>query len=324
MENSLTLITSLNYEKDFIINYNKKKSYNIQIKTESNWLNIQIIDLKNIPKKFYFNTISFPDLNNFFYKIFNNNSLITNLDYLVQMIIEKKLILIEKENKIILCYDYDLNGNLLEFNLFERNKDNIIEELIEKIKQLELENLKLKKKIIKNNKRKIINYKERRKRKKRRKINNILCNNNNNNEINKIIKENINIKNFNSTDIEINSFQNKNNNIENSNNNNISNNISNQNDININNNQNQNYININNNQNNNVDDIEKNINKMETTNTNKETFNFINITTISYESIINCIIQLKDSRICIGLVDCIINIYNKNTFSLSLTINAVQ
>jgi hypothetical protein len=95
------------------------------------------------------------------------------------MIINKKLIFIEKEEKIFLCFDYDINSNIFEFNIVERNKDDIINELIQKINQLEFYNSKLKKeknrlkkkniKIIKIRKNKITNFKERRRKKKKKK-----------------------------------------------------------------------------------------------------------------------------------------------------------
>ena len=296
MENSLALFTSIDYQNDFIIKYNKNKFYNIKIKTESNWLNFTIINLKLIPNKYYNKIISFHDLNNFFAINYINDSMENNLNFLVKMIINQKLIFVEKEEKIFLCYDYNLNSNIFEFNIVDRNKDDIINELVQKINQLELYNLKLikeknyyKKKNIKNikiKKNKITNFKERKRKKKKRKK---ISSNSSFHEINKEIniekQENLNDLNFqlnnNKTEIEI-----KDKNIKN--------------DINSNNNQNPIK----------KDDI--------------KTINLNEITTILHFSAVNFIVQLKDSRICVGLIYNIINIYDNISFSLSLTINTVH
>ena len=294
MENSLALFSFIDYKNDFTIKYNENKFYNIKMKTQSNWLNFTIINLKLIPNKYYNKIISFHDLNNFFTINYINDSMENKLNILVNMIINKKLIFIEKDEKIILCYDYNINSNIFEFNIVERNKDDIINELIQKINQLEFYNSKLKKeknklkkkniKIIKKNKNKITNFKERR-RKKKKKIS--LNSNSSFHEINKEknveIKENINNLNFQLNKTEINN-------------------------------------------------LDKNIKKDLNSNNSKNPIksdeikakNLYEITSISHYSIINFIIQLKDSRICVGLMDSIINIYDNITFSLSLTINTVH
>ena len=178
MENSLALFSFIDYKNDFTIKYNENKFYNIKMKTQSNWLNFTIINLKLIPNKYYNKIISFHDLNNFFTINYIKDSMENKLNILVNMIINKKLIFIEKDEKIILCYDYNINSNIFEFNIVERNKDDIINELIQKINQLEFYNSKLKKeinklkkrsiKIIKINKNKITNFKERRRKKKKK------------------------------------------------------------------------------------------------------------------------------------------------------------
>jgi len=294
MENSLALFTSIEYQNDFIIKYNKNKFYNIKIKTESNWLNFTIINLKLIPNKYYNKIISFHDLNNFFAINYINDSMENKLNILVKMIINKKLIFIEKETKIFLCYDYNLNSNIFEFNIVERNKDDVINELIQKINQLELYNLKLikeknylKKKNIKNikiKKNKITNFKERKRKKKKRKISS-----------NSIFLEINEEKNIEKQEINDLNFQLNNNKTE-------------------------------------IDNINKDIKKDINSNNNQnpiknndvKTINLYEITTISHYSTVNFIIQLKDSRICVGLIDNIINIYDNITFSLSLTINSIH
>ena len=240
MENSLALFSFIDYKNDFTIKYNENKFYNIKMKTQSNWLNFTIINLKLIPNKYYNKIISFHDLNNFFAINYINDSMENKLNTLVNMIINKKLIFIEKEEKIFLCFDYDINSNIFEFNIVERNKDDIINELNSSFHEI-------------------------------------------NKEKNVEIKENINNLNFQLNKTEINNL-NKN--------------------------------------------IKKDLNSNNSKNPIKsdeiKAKNLYEITSILQYSIINFIIQLKDSRICVGLMDSIINIYDNITFSLSLTINTVH